>query len=95
MRRDAKWELQRLETALLAEEKAASEELPEGRDTVRELSCQHINYKAYNTDKSDEDLERYSEAVRNPPKNRRGLAVLLLLCALAAVWALLKYWGIL
>lgn len=95
MRRDEKWELQRLEAALLAEEKAADEESAEDRNTAGEISRQPINYKAYNTDKSDEDLESYSEAVRNPPKKRRGFAALLLLGAMAAIWVLLKYWGIL
>lgn len=91
MRRDAKWELHRLEAALRAEEK--DESLPQPL-ADGQLSRQQINFKAYNTDRSDEDLERYSEAVRNPPKKRRGLAALLLLGVLAAIWALLRYWGI-
>lgn len=84
MGRDTKQELHRLEKALLEE-----------NEEIRNANFfgQHVDWKAYNTDRSDEDLERYSEAVRNPPKRKRGLAALLLLGLLAVIWLVLRHWG--
>ena len=50
-------------------------------------------YKAYNADKTDQDLESYSEAVREP-KRSGGTAVLVALALLltAAVVGVLLWW---
>ncbi len=48
------------------------------------------SFRIYNTDKTDLDLESYSEAVRMPPKKRwlKKLVILLVLVALAVagIW---------
>lgn len=51
------------------------------------------HYKAYNTDKTDEDLDRYSEEVRNPDSNRGvlGLSIVALLL-MAGILAVLVWW---
>lgn len=124
MFRDAKEELERLESELLAEEDETPEEelLPEEtldellQDTRaaqsggvysnfsngygRNLRNYASGYKAYNSDKCDEDLDTYSEAVRAPM--RSGLTgwvvlALLLLAGIFAVliWYLVRYGGML
>lgn len=93
MYRDTQKELERLESALLAEENAP--------DTQEEnnAACQSFasGYKAYNSDKTDADPEVYSRALLRPQKRGRGrvlLIVFLMLCAAAAYW-LMRLWGIL
>lgn len=51
------------------------------------------HYKAYNTDKTDEDLDSYSEEVRNPDSNRGvlGLSIVALLL-MAGILAVLVWW---
>ena len=125
MFRDAKEELERLESELLAEEEVESQEeklLPEEtldellQDTRavqsggvysnfsngygRNLRNYASGYQAYNSDKCDEDLDTFSEAVRAP--KRSGLTgwvvlALLLLAGIFAVliWYLVQYGGIL
>lgn len=56
-------------------------------------------YKAYNSDTVDEDLERFSEEVRQPGRNRAGwiiVTVLALITALLAiaVWLYLGMGGL-
>ena len=59
------------------------------------------NYKAYNSDKTDTDLERYSEEVRYPSQDRSEsfltvLAVVLLAGILGIlVWWLVRFKGLL
>ena len=68
-------------------------------DYGRQLRNFASGYKAYNTDRTDEDLEEYSQQVLEPPKEKgiTGLLVLamLLLLGIAAVlgWLLLRIKG--
>lgn len=67
-------------------------------DYGRQLRNYASGYKAYNTDKTDTDMDRFSESVRNT-KPRSGLGWLLpLLVALgilgAALWLYLKGGGL-
>lgn len=85
MFRDAQEELERLESALLAEPPAPA---------------QHAgNYKAYNTDHTDEDPETYSRALLQPAKSNWGLILLAVLLALGiaavAVYWLVRFRGVL
>lgn len=51
------------------------------------------HYRAYNTDKTDDDLDSYSEEVRNPDRNRGvlGLSIVALLL-MAGILAVLVWW---
>ena len=95
MYRDTRKELERLESALLAEEDTP--DMP-GEDTPARQSFAS-GYKAYNSDKTDEDPEVYSRALLRPQKRGRSLillAVFLMLCiGAAAVYWLMRLWGIL
>lgn len=93
MYRDTREELKRLESALLAEEDTPD---MSGEDNP---ACQSFasGYKAYNSDKTDADPEVYSRALLRPQKRGRGRALLivfLMLCAAAVYW-LMRLWGIL
>ena len=95
MYRDTREELERLESALLADEDTP--DIP-GEDNA---ACQSFasGYKAYNSDKTDADPEVYSRALLRPQKRNRGLilpAVFLMLCigAVAVYW-LMRLWGLL
>ena len=51
------------------------------------------NYKAYNSDKSDTDLESYSEEVRNPGQERsESFLTVLALVLLAGILGILVWW---
>ncbi len=51
------------------------------------------NYKAYNSDKSDTDLESYSEEVRNPSQDRsESFLTVLALVLLAGILGVLAWW---
>ena len=66
----------------------------------RELRNYATGYKAYNTDKTDEDMESYSQAVLEPENNKgiTGLLILMLalLCGIAVVlgWIFLRVKGL-
>ena len=111
MFRDAKEELKRLEDALLAEEEAEEyEEEVEEEDDAFEPDAPEIadagpyrnfanNYRAYNTDRTDVDLDEYSEAVRQPKGGVSCLGALALLL-LGGIFVMLmlfvlKYYGFL
>ena len=68
-------------------------------DYGKQLRNYASGYKAYNADKTDEDLESYSEAVRQPQKGNAGLVVLAVFLSLAVVAMLVCYllffWGVL
>ena len=100
MFRDTSEELQRLQAELLAEDEPAelpSEEPPEEDDEfydeyedddVVDTAPVYQNYangyRAYNSDITDEDLEEYSESVREGNPSRGG-------CLLSAIVALLVF----
>lgn len=51
------------------------------------------NYKAYNSDKTDTDLERYSEEVRYPSQDRsESFLTVLALVLLAGILGILVWW---
>ena len=51
------------------------------------------NYKAYNSDKSDTDLESYSEEVRNPGQDRsESFLTVLALVLMAGILGILVWW---
>jgi len=99
MFRDTDQALKRLEAALLEEDKpdpqgtAVFDPIPEKKSTVT------AGYRVYNTDKSDEDLEAFSETVRKADRSIGVLSILLVLLALlilgAAAFVLLRYLGVL
>lgn len=96
MFRDASEELERLQAELLAEEESEnSQEPPEDQEEYEEFedydepeSYQNYanGYNAYNTDISDEDLEEYSEEVRNG-KSRGGCCLAVIACLLCLMLA--------
>ena len=102
MFRDRQSELQRLEEALLAEEDA-QEEIPEEEELLQ-VDTAYANfangYRVYNTDRSDKDLEDYSDDVYQAQSHKRtGLWIALLIVSLLALgflgeW-LLKILGVL
>ena len=66
-------------------------------DTVRNFDGQvrnfANNYKAYNSDKTDTDLESYSEEVRYPSKDRsESFLTVLALVRLAGILGILVWW---
>ena len=74
MGKGTKKELDRLQRALLSEDELPTQQ----RDLTGRL---------YNTDKTDTDLSRFSEAVLTEPKrSRAGLIIGLLLAALILWW---------
>ena len=115
MFKDTQEELKRLEAELLAqeqEEKALEAQPEDDREqpTVysnysnrygRDLRNYASGYRAYNTDRSDPELEAYSETVQQPDGERsRGvlplaLTALVLLTAIVAVlaWLTLRVRG--
>lgn len=51
------------------------------------------NYKAYNSDKTDTDLERYSEEIRYPSQDRsESFLTVLALVLLAGILGILVWW---
>ena len=95
MRRDTKEELERLEQALWQEEEENAAGEQDKNYVSRPVPC-----PVYNTDRTDVDLEKYSEAVREPENHRLTGLLLLALCLMAAIvgilgWWLLHYLGVL
>lgn len=84
MHKDTKEALQRLEAALLAEDDEEQQQMPVSRTPKPR--------RVYNSDRTDTDLEEYSETVRN---DRRTLGFYLLialaLLAVAGVFAVLAW----
>lgn len=85
-------------------EDLSDEDLPDGEPVVYQNFSNHYGqdlrnyasgYKAYNSDKTDTDLDTFSETVRESenlrPRRRGLLAVLLFLLTAAIVAALLLY----
>lgn len=105
MFRDASEELARLEAELLAEEEDTPElPLPEEEEYFDDYEDDYDDYEeedypvythgyqAYNTDVSDEDLETYSETVREGKSSRGLLVTALILCLLTlAVLSVIAY----
>lgn len=62
-----------------------------GRQPQRPVS----NYRAYNTDKTDEDINVYSDEVYEPEKET-GIVGLMVTAAieLAAIFVILAYWAV-
>ena len=112
MYKDAREELKRLEEALLEEEEPQEEELQEeteeedvtllledikgflGED--EEATIPHV----YNTDRTDTDLDSYSEEVHSGQKQSlTGLVILAVALALGivaiVVWWVIRYGGVL
>ncbi len=101
MFRDTSEELQRLQAELLAEEEPAElppEEEPEEEDDffdeyeedeLDEPEPVYKNYasgyRAYNSDTTDEDLEEYSESVREGNPSRGGCLLTLIAVFLALI----------
>ena len=80
MHKDTKEELKRLQEALL-EEPVGPNTPPKGR--------------LYNADKTDIDLDSFSEAVlAGPKRSRAGLIIVLLLMAAVILWLFIRYGGI-
>lgn len=103
MFRDRENQLQRLEEALLAEEEEIRED-PSEEEELLQVDSTYANfangYRVYNTDRSDEDLDEYSEDVYQAQSSKRtGLWVAILLVSLLLLgffggW-LLKLLGVL
>lgn len=93
MAKDRQKELSRLQKALLEEtqepEALDVADMPVYRDAPKRI-------RAYNTDRTDVDLEDFSRQVYEPEKKRRGclIGILVLLSLLVAGWILLKMEGI-
>ena len=81
MGKKAKKELDRLQRALLSEE-----ELPTRRD---------LTGRFYNTDKTDTNLDSFSEAVLTEPKRSRAGFIIVLLLAALLIWWIIRNGGIL
>ena len=113
MLRDRDEELQRLNQDLLAQEEPEQEEILDEEtldelleeDTQIEDTEAYVNYsngyRAYNTDKTDTDLESFSEAVRTPAKDKSLTFLSVLALALTGgivlvlIYLLLKFRGLL
>lgn len=95
MPKDTDEELQRLESWLLAEEE---EEAPQ-EPSPAPLHSYGAGCKIYNSDRTDEDLEEFSEKVFAPKKdNLTGLMLIFVLLCLGIVcvlsWWLLRWKGV-
>lgn len=69
-----------------------------GKDTpenYRNYSNDYGNYRAYNTDTTDEDLEAYSEEVREP-KRQTDIWILcaIALCLMIGIIGVLGWWAV-
>ena len=85
MFRDAKEELQRLEEELLEAEEQPGEELEE--DYVN----QSADCRVYNSDRTDVDLEEFSQQVRETEKSLTGWVVLAFVL-MTGIVCVLGYW---
>ena len=97
MPRDTEQELERLESWLLAEEEE-EEEVSQERSPAP-LSSYGAGCKIYNTDRTDEDLDAFSEEVRAPKKDSlTGLTLIFVLLCLGIIcvllWWLLRWKGV-
>jgi len=97
MFKDTKEALERLDTQLRQEQEAQPPESPSPEPAVYHNFSNNYgrNLKAYNTDRSDEDLDSFSEAVREPRRSHGiwGLIVTAL-CLTAGIVAVLFWWMI-
>ena len=85
MFRDAKEELQRLEQELLETQEQPDEE-PEEDYVNYPVDC-----RVYNTDRTDVDLEEFSQRVREPEKSLTGWIVLAF-ALMTGIICVLGYW---
>lgn len=99
MFRDKQEELARIEEALLEDEELLADEAEEVfPEDVPESPYPNYGsrYKVYNADKSDTDLEEYSDEVYEGRSGVSGLVITALLLSVALlgvmVWILLRYW---
>ena len=89
MPRDTEEELQRLESWLLEDEE---EETPSEEPSPAPLNNFGANCRIYNSDRTDEDLETFSNEILAPKKDRLfGLVLLFMLLCLSILLVLL-YW---
>lgn len=106
MFKDEKEELRRLEQALLAQEKDEPEQprfweddCPDEETVVYQNFSNNYGkaYRAYNADKTDQELDSYSETVRTGQAGIRGLVLLACLLTgcivLVCLYLLLRYGG--
>ena len=98
MFRDREKALQALQKQLLEEE--AEETTESSDDLPQEVYDEYIpNLHAYNADKTDTELDDYSDAVYDPPRRKNGCLlwfVLLTAAVLLAIcWYLAKQGGLL
>ena len=104
MFKDRQEELERLEAELLQEEpQEETDDLPEedyrfGEETpevYRNFSNGYREVRAYNTDRTDEELEHFSEEVRQPRKNTDILVLCAIaLCLIAGIIGVLCWWAV-
>ncbi len=108
MFRDQQQELKRLQEQLLLEEQQEQEQAQldallddpadfgeASQDIYKNYSNAYGKVRIYNTDKTDEDLESYSEEVRQPKKHWDILALCAVaLCLLAGIFAVLAWWAV-
>lgn len=96
MPRDTEEELQRLESWLLAEDE---EEDASQEQSPAPLHSYGAGCKIYNSDRTDENLEEFSEEVRVPKKDSlTGLTLIFVLLCLGIMcvllWWLLRWRGV-
>ena len=112
MSRDKEEELQRLNEDLLAQEEPEQEDIldEETLDALLEEDTkigeaeEYVNYsngyRAYNTDKTDMDLDSFSEAVLEPAKDKSLVFLTRLALGLAGgivlvlIYLLIQFWGL-
>ena len=104
MYKDAEEELKRLEDALLEEEEIQPEEdmdvlleqLDELSDETQVFHWQPVELKKagriYNTDKTDEDLEQFSEAVHSGEKKSLTGWIITAVALAAGIVAVVIWW---
>jgi len=100
MFKDTQKELQRLQEQLLQEEAQEqgnaplSEDFEDFDEEIPDVYRNYANnYRAYNSDTSDNDLEAVSEEVRNPSR-RQNFRSLCLMALLAGILAILIGWAL-
>ena len=106
MFKDKQEELERLEAELLQEEETPEEKTEvslddtyffgkETPETYHNYSNNYGDYRAYNTDVTDEDLDTYSEEVREPGR-QKDIWVLcaIALCLLLGILGVLGWWAV-
>ena len=104
MFKDRQEELKRLEAELLQEEPLeeqediSEEDYRFGEETpevYRNFSNGYGKVHAYNTDITDEDLEQFSEEVRQPKRNTDILVLCAIaMCLVAGIIGVLCWWAV-